>query len=511
MHPFTLLDYAVVAAYVTAALAIGLYHARREQKSVVEYFVANRSTRTWAVVISAIASGLSAISYLGAPAWVFQHDLQLNVVVFILPVLILLVVWLFVPLFSRHHLLTIFEYLEMRFSVAVRAVASALFLILRGGWLATAIYAQSIVLSELAGIPMRVCAPLVGLLTASYTVLGGLKSVLWTEVMQFFVLISGLAAIIISVLISFGGDAGEVWRLAAAGGHTRWINPQFSFSQITVWAVVLSYPVDVLATYGSNQVMVQRFLSARSPAEMRRSVLFTGVVTVPVVVLLMLVGLALAAYYAAHPELRATLAKPDRVVPHFIGNVLPPGVAGLVVASVFAATMSVLSAGFHSLSTATVVDFIQRFGRGQRDASGDASGGDHGARGVRLARAVTLAWALITTAAALFVERLGDIVEIFGKISGFFSGPILGVFLLGILVRRVSSAGALAGLAIGVALTWWVTMTNVSWLWYGPAGLAATFLTGSAAGVLLPARANVAAAGTPQAMPSPSATPTSLR
>src|SRR6186713_2035972 len=145
MNSFTPLDYAVVAAYVVTALSIGLYHARQEQKSVAEYFVAGRSARTWAVVVSAIASGLSAISYLGAPAWVFQHDLQLNVSVFLLPLIILIVVRLFVPLFARHNLLTIFEYLEMRFNVLVRSVASALFLFLRGGWLATAIYAQSLV------------------------------------------------------------------------------------------------------------------------------------------------------------------------------------------------------------------------------------------------------------------------------------------------------------------------------------------------------------------------------
>jgi hypothetical protein len=265
MNAFTSLDYAVVAVYVVTALSIGMYHARREQKSVTEYFVAGRSARTWAVVVSAIASGLSAISYLGAPAWVFQHDLQLNVSVFLLPLIILIVVRLFVPLFARHNLLTIFEYLEMRFNVLVRSVASALFLFLRGGWLATAIYAQSLVLSELAGIRMWVCAVFVGALTASYTVLGGLKAVLWTQVVQFVVLICGLLAIILTVLLAFGGDAGEIWRLAAAGGHTRWINPQFSFVQITAWAVVASTIVDYLATYGSNQVMVQRFLSARSP------------------------------------------------------------------------------------------------------------------------------------------------------------------------------------------------------------------------------------------------------
>jgi Na+/proline symporter len=242
---------------------------------------------------------------------------------------------------------------------------------------------------------------------------------------------------------------------------------------------VASTIVDYLATYGSNQVMVQRFLSARSPAQMRSAVLFTGLVTVPVVVLLMIVGLALAAYYARHPQLRASLANPDRVVPHFIGHALPSGVAGLVVASIFAATMSVLSAGFNSLATATVVDFVRRFQRG---------GTPTGTAEVMQAKWITAGWAVGTTTAALLVARLGTIVEIFGKMSGFFSGTILGVFLVGILFRRAGSEAALVGLGIGTAFTAWVSTTPVSWLWYGPAGCAATLTTAFLVSMMLRTR-----------------------
>jgi len=245
---------------------------------------------------------------------------------------------------------------------------------------------------------------------------------------------------------------------------------------------VASTIVDYLATYGSNQVMVQRFLSARSPAQMRSAVLFTGLVTVPVVVLLMIVGLSLAAYYATHPQLQASLANPDRVVPHFIGHALPSGVAGLVVASIFAATMSVLSAGFNSLATATVVDFVRRFQRG---------GTPNGTVEVMQAKWITAGWAVGTTAAALLVARLGTIVEIFGKMSGFFSGTILGVFLVGILFRRAGSGAALVGLGIGTAFTAWVSTTPVSWLWYGPAGCGATLITAFLVSVIVGTRTAV--------------------
>ena len=474
---FTVLDYAIVAVYIIASLLIGLRYAGK-QKTVADYFVADRSARWWVVAISAIATGLSAISYLGVPAWVFHNDLQLNMAVFLLPLVMLLVIWLFVPLLARLRLMTIYEYLERRFNLGVRTFASALFLLLRGGWLATAIYTQSILLTEITNIPMWACVGIVGVLTAVYTILGGMQAVLWTDVMQFFVLVGGLIAILTSIVLSFHGDVGQIWNIAAAGGHTRMVNFDFTLVQITLWGIVINYFVEGVATYGSDQVMVQRFLTSRSPAEMRRSVMFTGLLTVPVVVLLALVGIALVAYYKVHPELSATLPKADRVMPHFVSNVLPSGVAGLVVAGVFAATMSTLSAGFNSLATATVIDFIQRF---RRSAPADPQSD------VTMARWVTFAWAGASTVAAMWVGNLGSIVEIFGKINGFFAGPILGVFLLGILTRRAGGAAAMIGLFAGTSFTWWVTTTQTSWLWYAPAGCSATVLVGYVAGLILPA------------------------
>jgi sodium-coupled monocarboxylate transporter 8/12 len=179
-----------------------------------------------------------------------------------------------------------------------------------------------------------------------------------------------------------------------------------------------------------------------------------------------------------HPQLRAALPNPDRVMPQFVATVLPPGVAGLVIAGVFAATMSTLSAGFNSLATATVIDFVHRF---RRAAPADPRAD------VTMARWITCAWALASTALAAWVGRLGTIVEIFGKISGFFGGPILGVFLLGILTRRPGGAAAVVGLLAGTACAWWVATTHVAWVWYSPAGCAATLVIGFVAGHLFAA------------------------
>ena len=197
----------------------------------------------------------------------------------------------------------------------------------------------------------------------------------------------------------------------------------------------------------------------------------------------MSVGLCLGAYYDHHPELAAGLKSANEIVPHFVAHVLPRGVAGLVIAAVIAETMSTLSGGFNSLATATVVDFIQRFRKSKpADARSD----------LLMARWVTVSWATASTITAVLLglsKADKQIVETFLSISSLFTGPILGVFLLGLLTRRPGGAAALTGLIVGTATVWCVSsLTPVIWLWYAPIGFLTTFLVGYATGLVLPAQ-----------------------
>ena len=482
MGSFNTLDYSIVAAYLVATVYIGLRFTRR-QENVEDYFVAGRSAPSWAVAISAIATGLSAISYLGVPAWVYEHDLQLNVSIFLLPLAAWLVVILFVPLLARLRLMTIYEYLERRFNLAVRTFASGLFLVLRGGWLSVGILAQSLLLNAISGMPLWLCVGITGVLTAIYTVFGGMEAVLWTDVMQFFVSISGLVVMIVVVLISFHGDVGHVLQLSHDAGRTKLFDAAWSLTRISVWGIIVFQIVDNLATYGTDQVMVQRFLTSPNPKAMRRSVMITGFLTIPVVGLLVAVGLCLGAYYDRHPQLAATLASPSQLVPHFVAHVLPRGVAGIVIAAVIAETMSTLSGGFNSLATATVVDFIQRF---RRTSPADPR------RDLITARWVTFTWAAAATVTAVLLglSRADEqVVETFLSISSLFTGPILGVFLLGLLTRHAGGSAALSGMLFGTAVTFYVSyLTNLIWLWYAPVGFITTFLVGYIAGLVLPSQ-----------------------
>src|SRR5712691_1739287 len=490
--------HAVLFALLLSYLAVVMYigsRSTRKQKSLEDFFLAGRKVPWWAAGVSIITADMSAISYVGAPAWVFQKDLRLATGLFLFPVFMLLVVYLFIPFMARLKLFTIYEYLEQRFGLPSRLLASLMFILVVVGRLAVVIYTTSLILSVITGMPVTLCIWLLAGVTAAYTVLGGMEAVIWTDVMQFCVLVFGMILILAVIVYAFDGHVGRIWLIAAQGGHTRMLDPNlFSVSlksEVTLLALIVGGAVTNVAMYGSDQVIVQRYLSTSSKHEMAKAVMFNGIVTLPVMGMLWLAGVGLSAYYAVHPALAATLTTPDQVLPHFIANALNPVVGGLIIAGIFAATMSTLSCGLNSLTTASTVDFYLRF-RGEA-APEEVSNASTLSSDISLARWSTLAWALVATVGAMFVDQLGTIVKAMGVINGFFVGPLLSVFLLGLLTRRANSFGAFGGAIAGTALTavvaampvhWLPSVLQpssvfpISWLWYGPVGCLFTLLIG---------------------------------
>jgi SSS family transporter len=482
--------FAILLSYLGAVVYIGS-RSGRKQKSLEDFFLAGRKVPWWAAGVSIIAADMSAISYVGAPAWVFQKDLRLAAGLFLFPIFMLPVVYLFIPFMARLKLFTIYEYLEQRFGLAPRLLASAMFILIVVGRLAVVIYTTALIWI-LSGV------------TTLYTMLGGMEAVIWTDVMQFCVLVLGMVLILGVITYAFGGHVGRIWQLAAQGGHTAMLDPNlFTLSfktEVTLAALIVGGAVTNVAMYGSDQVIVQRYLATSSKTEMAKAVMFNGIVTLPVMGMLWLAGVGLAAYYAAHPSLAATLTTPDQVVPHFVANALNPVVGGLIIAGIFAATMSTLSCGLNSLTTAAMVDFYLR-SRGQ-SAPEQARDESTLRRELAVARWTTLGWALVATIGAMFVDQLGPIVKAMGIINGFFVGPLLSVFLLGLLTTRANTFGAFGGALAGTALTavvarmpvaWLPSVLQpasvfpISWLWYGPAGCVFTLLVGYALSLARPA------------------------
>lgn len=473
---FSAFDYAILVTYVLVSVGVGLWFAR-SQKSVEGYFLAGREAPWWAVAISINSSDTTAISYLGCAALVFTGDLQLAMGTFVWPFAGLFVALVFVPFLARHKVYTVYEFLEHRFNSPVRTFASGLFLLTRGTHLSVALYAATIVLSQVMGLPMFASLLIMGGLTTLYTVLGGMKAVLWTDVIQFFVLILGLFGVLIGVLLAFHWDFGRIWSIAShpvppnapwqpghveSSGHTRMFNFSFSLYQMTFWAVIINTFMQAIGSYGSDQVLVQRYLAAGSARKMAKSLIGGGLLTLPVNLLLFGTGVFLVAYYAHflgtpdHPWV-AGLDDANRVMSHFISNGLPGSLGAIVIAGLFAGTMSSLSAGLNSLSTAAYVDFLTRFGRKAANEK----------EGVLAAKFLTCLIGILVMVGAITLGGRETILAIGAKIVSPFAGPLLGMFLLGFLVPRANSFGVVAGAVLAVSATFYtIYFTQVHWLWY---------------------------------------------
>lgn len=479
---FGIAGYAVLTVYMIATVLLGLSFTRK-QKNLAGYFLAERSAPWWAVGISILACDLSAISYMGAPAWTYYNDLRYAMTTFMLPLTAIVVAYLFIPFLAKLRVYTIYEYLEHRFGLESRLFASAIFLFQRAAHMAIAVYAVALALQQIVGWPVWACVALVGGLTTLYTVLGGMKAVLWTDVMQFFVLIGSVVVMAAVVLWTFNGDALRIWHIAAEAGHTKMFtftcnfwDPKF-WQETTFWGILGGLMVTQVGAYGSDQVLVQRYLAAGSARLMARSLIFSTLLNIPVMCILFPLGLGFFAYYhtpenaallASLKELVARTEDPNMVLPHFVRNVLPSGLAGLVFAGLFAATMSVFSSGLNSLSTATCMDFLKRL---RSNSAAELT--------LAQARWITLLWGVLVTLAAMgvYLAHMGALLQTAVAIIGFFSGPLLGMFLLGILTRRANSFGAILGAIVGFAcaLHLW---HDVSFIWYAVAGCVPTLIVG---------------------------------
>ena len=480
MPGVTTLDLIVIVVYLAGIVSLGSY-CYKGLSTIRDFFLAGRRIGWLPICLSIVATNLSAISYFGCPAMVFFKDLRYSVTMLVFPFCVVAAAYVMASLFYRLQIYTVYEYLEKRFSLHLRLLASSLFLLTKVGWIATAIYTPSLALSVLTGLPLYICIIGIGFFSTLYATMGGMRAVIWTDVIQFFVLGLGIIITAVIVLKDFGGDYREIWAIASERGNTYTFNFDTSFSsEYTVWGILIGFWVLLLYDYGLNQVVVQRYFTAKTLRDSIRGVVSAAFLSVPVQYSLYLLGVGFVAYYARHPDLLESLmaSAPDaasasnRVFPHFIAHSVPSGLAGLMIAGVFAATMSSVDSALNSFTSVFIVDIYRRLLH--RDTKDEA-------HYLRMARMCTLFWGALATSAACYVDHLGTVVEIMGKLYGFVTGPLVGMFLLGILSKRANSAGVFMGTILGVVTTFWLSLysADVHWLWRSPAGLLMTVGAGS--------------------------------
>lgn len=464
------LDYLCIAGYLVLASVIGILCVRG-QKSTYDLFLARRSMPWIPVALSAIVTGYSAISLLGAPAYVYEHDMKWMSTLVVWPITMPIVFLWVLPFFYKLRITTVYEYLEKRFNASVRTVGVVVFLLFRGAGTAVVLYAPAIALSAVTGLPITWMVLLMGILATAYTMAGGIKAVIYTDVMQFFVMLGGLGLVTFLLVSRVDGGLVGIWEVARACGKTRIFDFSFDLTIVGFWGLLITTSLMNIGEYSSDQVTLQRFLATKSKKECLKAYVLTQLGSYPVIGVLYLIGAGLFVFYRQYPHLLGEGIGGDKILPYFIATQLPRGLAGLIVAAIFAAAMSTLDSALNSLATTTMVDVYGRFKRHAPEPQ----------HVLKMARLATLLWGGVITVMALLVKYLGILIVASNKVYGFFGGVLVGIFLSGMTTKRTSSWGIIIGAGVGmatVALVAW--KTSLCFIWYAAVGAATTYVVGYA-------------------------------
>jgi SSS family transporter len=470
------IDYAVLAGYFVLCAFVGWW-AGRGQTSAGEFFKGGGAIPTWAVCLSILASETSALTFCAVPgqAYAGNHTYFQFVVGNLAGRL--LVAFFFIPAFYIAGVTSVYEFLGLRFGPATRGVASALFIVTRILASGVRLTVAAIIVQAVTGWNFNACVIAFTVVTAAYSVYGGIKSIIWTDVLQFFLFIGGALLALSLILGDLGADG---FRLAVENtGKLQIVDPSMGFAKTyTLLTALVCGPVLTFATHGTDQDLVQRMLTCKGSRQGSLSVIFSGIISIPMVLLFLFIGTALFAFYAQHPDLRAALPiRQDQVFPHFIVHQLPIGVRGLVIAAVFAAAMSTTSSAIGALALVAVVDGLKRL----------RSGPDNPSRDLRDSRVMTAVMGGLLIVVAIGFEKVSkSLLDMGLEVMTYAYGALLGVFVLGrVTTSRGSDRGnviaMLASVVAVLGVKFGVNRNGVviAWPWYTVIGFAVTFALGA--------------------------------
>jgi sodium-coupled monocarboxylate transporter 8/12 len=442
MSHFSTVDYILFAGYLIATVLVGVLFVK-EQRTVKDYFLAGRSIGALIMGLSVIAAMFSGISYLAMPGEIYGNGFTFAWGVLSFIVITPFFTLVMLPLFYQSRFYTAYQYLEERFSGPVRTLASGLFILRVLLWLAAATYAPALALEQVTGIPLWLTIACTGLVTTVYTTLGGMKAVIWTDLLQLAVLFGGQLVIVMVALGKVPGGLAGVIDMAADAGRFK-VETSFDPTvRLSLWTIILAAPFLNLVQLGTDQVAVQRYLTAKSLREAKRGLWLKLWLFFPIAALFFITGLTLWAFYQIGPDPLTTgaIGKADRILPYFVVHELPKGFPGILIAAIYAASMSTVSAGLNSLSSASLIDF----GRIKHGGSAAQEEGH-----LRKAQVLTVVYGLLVTGMAFLIDDMGQtLAESVNNIIGLVGGPMVGLFLLGMLIPRANAAGAIAGVTSG--------------------------------------------------------------
>ena len=471
------IDFLIVFLYVIGCTAIGAYigSGTRELKG---YFLGERNIPAWAVMISIVATETSTATFLSVPGIAYKGDLTFLQLPLGYLVGRLIVATVLLPAYFRGQIFTAYQVLKERFGGATRTTASVLFLATRVMADGLRLFLAAKVLQLITHWPIEYAIVAVGLTTVVYTFLGGMKAVIWIDVIQFAIYIVGAIVALLILVGKLPGGWGQIWEQAGSADKLRVFDFRFDLTrEYTFWSGLIGGMVLNTATHGADQLMVQRYLAARSERQAAGALLASGFVVLAQFALFLFIGVALFVFYRAYPppEPAAAIGR-DSEFAYFIIHYLPTGLLGVVVAAIFSAAMGTLSGSLNASASTTVNDLYRPLAP-QADER----------HLLRVSRVLTAVWGVAQMGMAFVAIGLQqNVVTNALSIASFTTGIVLGLFLLGIFTR-VGQRAALTGLLAGLAAVSFARFgTSLAWPWLALVGSSTVFSVGSIVGSFLP-------------------------
>ena len=474
------LDYAVIGGYLLFFLYLG--YALRNQKSKQDYFLGGRDFGWFTLTMSTMATQLSAVSFISAPAFVALKQgggLKWLTYEFAVPLAMIFLMVVLLPPLYRSGVVSIYEFLERRFDKSSRLLLSFIFQVSRGFTTGIMVYALALILEVVLNIEYWQTILVIGVITLIYSLQGGMKAVVYGDTIQMVIIILGIFICLGFGLYHVGGW--EVFMANVDTSRTQTVDygsfgfngDEFGFLPMIFGGVVL-----YASYYGCDQTQTQRTLSSHSEATLRTILLANGLLRFPITLAYCTVGLVIGAFAMTNPEFLSMIPadQPDKMMPLFIINYLPHGIIGLLIVAILSAVMSSMSSVINSLSAVTMEDFIMR----ERELSPKQY--------VFYSRSVALFWGIVILLSSFFAGDIADtVIEAINKIGSLFYGPILAMFLLAIVFKRVHALAANIGLLAGVAFNiyLWKAQPDIFWFWWNFIGAAITVLVAYTTALLI--------------------------
>ena len=467
---FGWINYAVVILYLLGMLGVGFYFSRKNN-STDKFFKGGGSIPWWAAGISIFATALSAITFLSIPAKAYAADWKMFMFNMTILMIVPVVINFYLPLVKKLNVASVYQYLEERFSSPVRNLASAFFCLFMFARVAIVLFLPSLALNAVTGLNIYLCITLMGVVTIIYCTMGGIEAVVWGDVIQGFLLVGGALLSLVWIIHGIDGGLGGMISIAIDDSKFNIFDMRWDLTQPVFWVAIIGGFANQLLTYTSDQSVVQKYLTVKDSSGAKKGLWLNGILAVPIAFLFFGIGTGLYVFFKSHPEmLNVGMSNTDSIFPHYMMCQLPVGVAGLLIAAVFAAAMSTLASNINSSTTVMSEDFYSKIVPNCTDR-----------QKVRFAKiaGVVVGGLGVGMALVLATFDIASLWDQFNFFLGLLTSGLGGLFMMGVFTKRIGTRAALTGfvgsIAVLLACSAWTSITST---FYGFIGLMSCFVIG---------------------------------